>query len=239
MERVLEPELMTGEEQARAYAGADFSEVNQGFVDRFLALFPDLAAGAMLDLGCGPADIPIRFCRALPGLTVTAVDGSEAMLAPGREAVKAAGLEDRLRLVCARLPGLALPPAGFDAVVSNSLLHHLARPAVFWDEVRRLGRAGAVVLVMDLFRPESRDRARAIVEEAAGGEPRILREDFFNSLCAAFTLDEAREQLGAAGLGAFRCELVSDRHWAAWGRLPAAPAGPGAGSPRGPATGRR
>ena len=90
MKRVLEPELMVDPEQAQAYASADFATVNQGFVDRFRALFPVFARGHVADLGCGPADIPIRLCRALPGVSVTGVDGSEAMLDPGRAAVVAA-----------------------------------------------------------------------------------------------------------------------------------------------------
>ena len=106
MNRALEPELMTDQEQAEAYAAADFATVHQGFVDRFRTLFPDFARGRLVDLGCGPADIPIRFCRTLPGVTVTGVDGSEAMLAPGRRAVAAAGLGDRVELIRARLPGL-------------------------------------------------------------------------------------------------------------------------------------
>jgi hypothetical protein len=99
-------------------------------------------------------------------------------------------------------------------------LHHLPKPAVFWEELRRLGRPGAAVLVMDLYRPDSEERAREIVEQNAAHEAPILKEDFFNSLCAAFTPFEIRDQLRAAGLQAFRCEMVSDRHWAAWGRLP-------------------
>jgi hypothetical protein len=34
MDRILEPELMDDSAQVEAYARADFSEVNQGFVDR-------------------------------------------------------------------------------------------------------------------------------------------------------------------------------------------------------------
>lgn len=211
---------MTELEQAVAYAQADFSEVNQAFVDRFRAAFPEVTGGAVLDLGCGPADIPIRFAQALPGLTVTAVDGSDTMVALGREAVKAAGMDARVRLLCARLPGLNLKEQSFTAVVSNSLLHHLPQPGVFWQEVRRLGRPGAAVLVMDLFRPDTPDRAREIVEQAAPNDPDVLKRDFFNSLCAAFTLEEVRDQLHTAGLQGLRCETVSERHWAAWGRLP-------------------
>ncbi|HET8576874.1 MAG TPA: class I SAM-dependent methyltransferase [Methylomirabilota bacterium] len=220
MRRVLEPELMTDAEQAQAYAEADFAEVNQGFVDRFRSTFPDTDGGSLLDLGCGPADIAIRFVKTMPGLIVTGVDGSEAMINLGRDAVKAAGVDGQVRLLCARLPGLNLRPQSFNGVVSNSLLHHLPKPAVLWEEVRRLGRPGAAVLVMDLHRPDSEERARQIVEQNAATEPDVLKRDFFNSLCAAFTLFEIRDQLRVAGLRAFRCEMVSDRHWAAWGRLP-------------------
>ena len=212
MNRVLEPELMTDPEQAEAYAAADFATVNQGFVDRFRALFPAFARGRLVDLGCGPADIPIRFCRALPAVTVTGVDGSEAMLVPGRRAVGAAGLAGRVEL--GRAPG------GFHAVVSNSLLHHMPHPDVFWSEVARLGRAGAPALVMDLHRPESSERAREIVKTYSADEPEVLKRDFFHSLCAAFTLAEVRSQLARAGLDRLRCEMVSDRHWVAWGQLP-------------------
>ncbi|HKA61093.1 MAG TPA: class I SAM-dependent methyltransferase [Methylomirabilota bacterium] len=222
MDRVLEPELMTDEDQALAYAAADFATPNQAFVDRFIALFPDFTRGIVADLGCGPADIPIRLCRALPGVTVTAVDGSEPMLAPARVAVAAAGLSGRICLVCARLPGMERPRAGFDGVISNSLLHHLPRPEVLWSELAWLGRADAAVLVTDLHRPHSSERAREIVETYSGGEPEVLKRDFFHSLCAAFTLPEVTAQIGDAGLdGALRCEMISDRHWAAWGRLPA------------------
>ena len=49
MKRVLEPELMDDAAQARAYAKADFSEENQGFVDRFRDYFPDYSDGFVPD----------------------------------------------------------------------------------------------------------------------------------------------------------------------------------------------
>ena len=220
MDRILEPELMTGEDQALAYAKADFAEVNQGFVDRFRACFPKADGGAMVDLGCGPGDIPVRFARDLPGFTITAVDGAEPMIALAQRAVKQAGAEGRVRPLCARLPMLPLPLQSFDAVVSNSLAHHMPDPHLFWNEVVRLGRPGASVLIMDLLRPESQGRAREIVEQYSGNEAPVLKEDFFNSLCAAFTLREIRYQIRSRGLGGLVCELASDRHWVVWGHLP-------------------
>ncbi|HEV8226969.1 MAG TPA: class I SAM-dependent methyltransferase [Methylomirabilota bacterium] len=220
MDRILEPELMTDEAQTLAYAMADFEQVNQGFVDRYRASFPKGTGGKMVDLGCGPADIPVRFARALPGYTITAVDGSEAMVHLAQRAVIAAGVTDRVQVQRARLPMLPLPLQSFDAVVSNSLVHHMPDPFVFWNELVRLGKPGATVLIMDLFRPESPARARAIVESYAAQEAPVLKEDFYNSLCAAFTLREVRSQIRTRGLGGLVCELASDRHWVVWGHLP-------------------
>lgn len=220
MDRILEPELQTDEIQSLVYAQADFEQVNQGFVDRYRASFPKGVGGKMVDLGCGPADIPVRFARALPGYSITAVDGSAAMVVLAQKAVIAAGVADRVQVRCARLPMLPLPLQSFDAVVSSSLVHHMPDPFVFWNEVVRLGKPGATVLIMDLFRPESPERAREIVETHAAGEAPVLKEDFYNSLCAAFTLREVRSQIRTRGLGGLVCELASDRHWVVWGHLP-------------------
>ncbi len=219
MDRIPEPEVMDDPAQALAYARADFAVVNQAFVDRFRASFPDVTAGRVVDLGCGPADIPIRLARAIPGAHVTAVDASEPMLALARQAVAAAVLADRIALAAGYLPGLPLPAGSFDAVISNSLVHQLPDAAPFWQEARRLARAGAAILVVDLRRPESPERARGIVNTYAAGEDPVHQRDFFNSLCAAFTPEEVAAQLKAAGLGHLKVEVITDRHWCVAGRL--------------------
>ena len=45
MDRIFEPELMEDPAQVRAYAAADFSQENQGFVDRFREYFPIFPRG--------------------------------------------------------------------------------------------------------------------------------------------------------------------------------------------------
>jgi ubiquinone/menaquinone biosynthesis C-methylase UbiE len=210
MNRVLEPELMDDERQSVAYAKADFSASNQFFVDSLIRDFPGHLRRA-LDIGCGPGDVVLRLARTAPDVHITAIDGSAPMIALARDAVRAAGLDGRITLVQGYLPGVLLESTAFDAVLSKDLLHHLPDPAVLWKEITRLGRPGAAVYVMDLVRPETPDAARRIVDDVAAGEDPILREDFYNSLCAAFTLDEVRGQLIDAGL-ALRVAQVSDRH---------------------------
>jgi 2-polyprenyl-3-methyl-5-hydroxy-6-metoxy-1,4-benzoquinol methylase len=216
MERVPEPELMDDLAQARAYAAADFSRENQGFVDRFREYFPEWTAGHVIDLGCGPADIPIRFARAYPGATITGVDASSPMIALAEQAVKEAGFADRIRLRCDRFQQVSLEELG-DAALSNSLLHHVPNALQFWHRLKQLVKPGSVVLVMDLLRPESTEAAQALVEQYAAEESPILKRDFYHSLLAAYTEDEVAAQLAEMNLSRLLIDVPDDRHWVAGG----------------------
>jgi len=221
MERIPEPELMDEEEQARVYAAADFSEPHDRFIELFREAFPGFgASGFVLDLGCGPGDISMRFARAYPGCTVHGIDGAQAMLKCGQDLLdEAPDLRGRIELLHCLLPAETLPRPTYDAVISNSLLHHLADPSVLWKTVVAAAATGAAVFIMDLMRPESAAEARRLTEIYMAGEPGILRRDFYNSLLAAFTPDEVRDQLEASGLGVFELRQASDRHLAVWGSL--------------------
>lgn len=223
VERVPEPELMDDPEQADAYARADFSQANTLFVETFCAQFPGFSAGRMLDLGCGPGDIMLRLARRFPGTNMLGVDGAMAMLTWARKNIKTAKLEARVAVKqwCLGDPGSELaalsPP--FDAVLSNSLLHHLHDPLQLWRTVKACARPGTAVLVMDLVRPATRVDAQAIVDTYSGDEPEILRRDFFNSLLAAFREKEVTQQLKTIGLHELTVARISDRHLAVSGML--------------------
>ena len=219
--RTPEPkDLMDEAEQARAYAEADFSEANELFLALFDQLHPEPFQGAAIDLGCGPADIPLRFARRHPGARIDAVDGAPAMLDLARQVLQDAGLEARIRLHCHHLPAAALPRRHYQAVLSNSLLHHLREPADLWHTVRHCAAPGATVLVMDLLRPPSAAAVDALVQQYAAEAPVVLRRDFRASLHAAYTPEEVQEQLEQAGLEGLKVERVSDRHLAVRGFLP-------------------
>lgn len=216
MERKLEPELMDDPKQVEAYGNADFEEENQGFVKRFREYFPEFAQGMVLDLGCGPGDIPIRFARLYPDCRVIGIDASAPMIQLGEQAVQQAGLTDRITLRYERYEEVAGARIA-DAAISNSLLHHLPNPLQFWQKLRQLVKPGAPVLVMDLLRPESPEAAQAIVDQYAANEPDILRRDFYNSLLAAFTEDEIGSQLARMNLTRLLIDIPDDRHWVVGG----------------------
>jgi ubiquinone/menaquinone biosynthesis C-methylase UbiE len=219
MERVLEPEVMDGMEQSRAYAQAKFEEVDRAFVARFIDAFPTFTAGHVLDLGCGPAAISRYLCEALPNIHVTGADAAQSMIEMALQGRARAGLEERIELVCGYFPGAVGSEQRFDAAISNSLLHHLPDPSVLWSEIARLTKPGSPVMVIDLTRPENPDGAHHIVETYSPDEPEILKIDFYNSLRAAFTVDEITRQLADAGLSHLNIQATSDRHVAVWGKL--------------------
>ncbi|MBP8132527.1 MAG: SAM-dependent methyltransferase, partial [Candidatus Hydrogenedentes bacterium] len=72
----------------------------------------------------------------------------------------------------------------------------------------------------DLRRPPDTAAARRIVALHAGNESRLLQEEYYRSLLAAFTPEEVRSQLRAAELTALTVLEVADRYLDVWGILP-------------------
>ncbi|ESQ11358.1 MAG TPA: class I SAM-dependent methyltransferase [Chromatiaceae bacterium] len=222
MKRRLEPELMDTDEQALAYDRADFTESNSLFMRLLEEQNPgELIDKRALDLGCGPADIVIRFLRRYSKASCDALDGSASMLALAQAHIDALpGVAKRARLIQDQLPSQTLERNAYDLILSNSLLHHLHQPRVLWDTLRIAAKPGALVLIMDLMRPASAGWVAALVESYARNESEVLRRDFRNSLFAAFEPAEVSAQLEDAGLAdQLEVGVVSDRHLAVWGRL--------------------
>lgn len=220
MQRTPEPELMLDAEQVAAYAAADFEVAHSDIVDHFTRLYSVRElCGPIIDLGCGPGDITVRFARLCPNCRIDALDGSEAMLAHARKRLVEEGLEHRVRLVHAILPHQQLDAGSYATIVSNSLLHHLHDPHVLWRVIKHIARPDALIYIADLMRPENEEQAASLVEAHMQGEPSVLRRDFYNSLLAAFSLEEVAAQLRQADLHRLAVAPISDRHLIVHGRL--------------------
>jgi len=213
--RVLEPEVMDSEEEARDYDQMDHAAVNARFVADLLAEGPldDSRSGPVLDLGTGTAQIPIELARAAPTVRIVAVDLAESMLALARKNVAAAGFAERIEVK--RADGKRLPFAddAFFAVMSNSIVHHIPRPADAFAEALRVTRREGRLFFRDLLRPENGaevDRLVALYAADANDHQRAL---FDASLRAALTLDEVRAIVDALGLCPNCVVQTSDRHW--------------------------
>ena len=212
MDRIPEPEIMDVPERARAYSDADFAEVNEAFVVRLMEEAPTTPGAYVLDLGCGPGDITQRVAAAQTSWRVCGLDASAAMLSMAQS-------DGDGCFVRGDAKETPFPDGTFHVVISNSILHHVDNTEAFWAEVRRISGPGAFILMRDLLRPESAVDAERIVEAYAKDEHPLLREDFYNSLLAAYTPEEIRGQLRAAKIEGLEVGRVSDRHLDICGRL--------------------
>jgi ubiquinone/menaquinone biosynthesis C-methylase UbiE len=209
MERVLEPEVMDTVEEASAYDAMDHSEANQNFVNRLLEFKAD---GLVLDIGTGPGTIPLLLCSQQQTCRVIGVDLSTEMLKLAEQHRMASGFAERVSFQIADAKGLDFPDASFDAVCSNTILHHIPDPRPFLAEAWRVLRPGGVFLIRDLYRPAGIEQVKELVNLHAAKEGPASRQLFHDSLCAALTPDELEKVANEAGCGNFQVVIDSDRH---------------------------
>ena len=220
MERIPEPELMNDLAQVLAYSNADFEAAHQSVIDNFSQIFPNnLLIQNVLDLGCGSGDVTVRFAQRYTHCEIDAVDGAEEMLKQARILIKKKSLDDRITLHHQQLPNCIFENEPYDAIISNSLLHHLHEPKHLWSIIKQYATDSTAIYICDLLRPDTKQEASELVGQYANKEPEILRKDFYNSLLAAFTPDEVRVQIDNANLDSLNIDVVSDRHMLIYGYL--------------------
>ncbi|UQA61534.1 class I SAM-dependent methyltransferase [Polyangium aurulentum] len=217
--RVLEPEVMDSDEEARDYDAMDHGAVNARFCEDLLALGPDLRR--TLDVGTGTAQIPIELCKRAPEARVLAIDLAESMLRIGARNVERAALSGAITLALVDAKDLGGGTRPFSAVVSNSIIHHIPSPIHVLREMVRVLAPGGVLFVRDLLRPADDDAVSALVETYASDQSPRQRALFDASLRAALTLEEVRVLCDELGIAREAVQQTSDRHFTIAWRHPA------------------
>jgi len=213
LQRVLEPEAMDTPEEARDYDEMDHSAVNARFVADFLALHGPCRGGEILDVGTGPGRIPIALCQTDRAARVLGIDLAEAMLERARRNIAALGFAARVRCLCGDARETPFEGGSFEAVISNTIIHHIPDPEPVCREMARLVAAGGTLFVRDLARPDSLAEVAHLVATYAGDESPQARALFEASLHAALTLEEVRALVRKLGFPAESVAMTSDRHW--------------------------
>lgn len=214
--RVLEPEVMDTQEEAAEYDAMDHSEVNRKFVYDFLATQP--VGTDILDLGTGTALIPVELCLQSRTVRVMASDAAVSMLELARYHIEAEGLRNRIQLHHGDSKKLGFEDNMFDAVISNSLLHHIPEPQTVAFQMQRVLKPGGRLFVRDLARPETAEQVEHFVTTYAGTATPAAQQLFRQSLHAALSLDEIRQIIVELGFSPEDVSMTSDRHWT-WSSL--------------------
>jgi ubiquinone/menaquinone biosynthesis C-methylase UbiE len=214
--RVLEPEVMDSAVEAHDYDSMDHSHVNHLFVADLLSFVAHHSNGVMsavLDVGTGTAQIPTALCEKHPTVRVVAIDMAEHMLRVGQGNLERAGLAERVRLQLCDAKRMPFADGTFDAVMSNSIVHHIPEPFAVFTEMTRVVKPAGVLFVRDLLRPTDDAALQGFVQKYAGDANAHQQQMFADSLHAALTLDEVRAMVTRLGYVSATVQPTSDRHW--------------------------
>ncbi len=209
--RTLEPEVMDGELDATEYDNMNHQQVNAAFAVDFLAT-PGLGIDC-LDLGTGTALIPVEICQRHDRIRFMAMDASVPMLELARYRLELSGCMDRIQLIHGDVKQLSFEEHFFDAVISNSLIHHLPDPREMIAEAWRVLRPSGWLFIRDLYRPATAEAIEQLVAKHAQGESEFSKQMLRQSLHAALAIDEMRVLLTPLGIDPNAIEITSDRHW--------------------------
>ncbi len=201
--RVPESEIMDEAAQVESYSSAaaarHLDAIDDTFVEHLFGLLPPERAPAGsfvwgLDVGTGPAQIPIKILRRNPGLRFIGLDRSANMLRQARLNADQSGVSDRLILLVSDGLSLPFPDGAFGVVACNSVLHHARDAARLLQEIFRVATPAAAVLVRDLRRP-ARLWLRWHLWRHGRHYSGLMRRLFEDSVRAAYTPDELRNLL--------------------------------------------
>jgi ubiquinone/menaquinone biosynthesis C-methylase UbiE len=138
---------------------------------------------------------------------------AEHMLRVGSRNVENAGLAPRIELEHCDAKKMPFADHTFDAVMSNSIVHHIPEPFAVVTEMARVVKPGGVLFVRDLLRPADDETLRRLVHTYAGDANAHQQKMFAESLHAALTLAEVRELVSRVGFDPAGVSQSSDRHW--------------------------
>ncbi|ABX08703.1 class I SAM-dependent methyltransferase [Prochlorococcus marinus] len=224
MQRVTEPELMLKASQVNAYSEADFSSSDNQLLEDFEKFLMDSGRelglkNLIIDLGCGPGNITELLAMKWPLAKVVGIDGSEEMLSVARRRRKdliqkynLKGLVYFQKNISSIYRDQTTLDESAHAVVSNSLLHHIHNPSIFWEAVKKISLPNSCQFHRDLRRPYSTKEALVLQEKYLPDAPKVLKDDYLASLHASFTVIEVRDQLLMAGLDSLKVYEVDDRY---------------------------
>ena len=212
-ERVPEKELMDDVAQATAYANANFEEPHEFFVELLNSYVRNLKHSKLLDIGAGDGDIAIRVAKKFNACSIYGFDGSLPMINLARKKIQENNLSERIHLQHSLIKDGPYKEMGFDGIICNSVLHHINDTKAYWNYIINRAKEKSWFFIMDLARPESISQVESLVTLYAKNESRQLKLDFYNSLLAAYTIEEVKLQLSQSYDGDYEILMVSDRHF--------------------------
>jgi ubiquinone/menaquinone biosynthesis C-methylase UbiE len=107
-----------------------------------------IQSGHFLDVGTGPAFLPIELAKYLPNIKVTGIDIEQTLLDDGEINIKKSGFDIRITLIKASAESLPFADNAFDLVISTMSFHQWQDKHKGLVEIRRVLKPGMQVIVL-------------------------------------------------------------------------------------------
>jgi SAM-dependent methyltransferase len=135
---------------APLHADLEFnSPLSDTRVTQIMRTLQPLAGARVLDLGCGWAELLLRFAAAEPSVTAIGVDTDQEAIEHGRANAIARGLDNRVKLHVADVSQWRAEPA--DVTICIGASHAWGGTAAALDALRQMLRPGGRVLLGEGF----------------------------------------------------------------------------------------
>ena len=136
--------------------------------------------GRVLDAGCGFGTVAIELAKTFPQAQITGIDLAGPLLEMARRFAANAALTRMPEFLKGDVMQMDFPHDHFDVVISSFMLHIVEDPVKMLNEIRRVAKPDAIILITDLRR--------------------IWLGRLVKKMRTAYTLDEALEIAGRSGL---------------------------------------
>lgn len=186
IKRIPERQSMDDAKQANEYFNADRDSYKYMYKSGYIAAKKQVP-NSIIDIGCGNGDLTKVIAKLYNySVPVTGIDISAEMLYHAPKA-------DNLTF---KQMSITDVDTHYDRLISSLALHHFHDPMEFWNGVKKI--APRDIFIVDLLRPNTEERVQELVNQKTCTD--YFKQDFENSLRAAFTIDEINTQLEQAGL---------------------------------------
>jgi ubiquinone/menaquinone biosynthesis C-methylase UbiE len=171
--------------------------------------------GTALDVGTGPGVFPIFISKALPEIRFKGIDLSPVMIELAKKNAIDEGVKERMEFEVGSAYSLPCEDHSIDLLLCINTLHHLDRPADFFNEAARALKENGAFVIVDFHR----DTSSVIVGifnlfwRAFFGKHPKARNGFLESVRSSYTLEECRNFLEESKLKEWKLYTRTVEMW--------------------------
>lgn len=204
LKRVPEVESLDGSE-AEIYFNLVNDELHERFIDNnYVSKIQEYLpkSGIVLDVGCGPGQIPLKIVENNPSLNVIGLDLSNRMVDIANEIAKNSPYPNNLSYMVGDASKMSFDDDSLDGVISHFFVEHLPNEEKVIDvfnEIQRVVKPNGMIYVEDIVRPPSEELLQIYLDRATYDSNDVMK-NYEDSLRAAFSHGEWSEMLNRSNI---------------------------------------